>query len=174
MASLFIPRFSSRPGDPHPWEPALSQLRGLPAEDLDHLIANWLRRTGLQPSRHIDRANGATTYRGLLGDFPFSFQIAVRVHQRDSRLQAHHVEAFLGYLSRHGLPAGVLITTGGCAVTASSIALGNARPRIRILSGAQWLRELVAARVGLEEYRLPRWVVNLRRLRWLPRPDAAD
>lgn len=147
-----------------PFEPAMSQLRHLTRPDLDRVIADWLQRIGFESIRCVERRRATTTYQALLGSFPMAFPFAVRVIQRDNRLQAHHVEAFLGHLVRHGRPAGLLVTTTGCTREAIAIAARSGSPCVRLLSGPQWCHELMAKKVGLTRRQLPRWVVDLTRL----------
>src|SRR5690348_9872005 len=103
---------SSTPTLPFPWEPALSQLRQLPPAELDQIVSNWLTAQGLTGIRVRERRGGVTTYQAMLGQAPFSTPIQIRIYQRQNRLQVHHVDAFVGYLTRVGITNGLLITTG--------------------------------------------------------------
>lgn len=152
------------PGTPalKPWEPALTELQALSPTDLDHVITTWLTRLGLSAPRVRERRPGLTTYQAHLGRFPFSTPVQIRIYQRQNGLQVHHVDAFVGYLTRAGVPSGLLITTGGCSRHARLIAGGVQSRRIQLLSGAEWAAELAHARVGVKRRRLWGWILALR------------
>lgn len=146
-----------------PWEPTLTQLRALPPAALDALVTHWLTRIGLTDVRVRQHEARATTYQAILGHPPLALPLHVRVYQRQNRLQAHHVDAFRGYLQRTGIPGGLLIATGGCSRAALLVAGTSQGPQVCLLSGEQWAALLAAERTGLRPARLPRWVVDLRR-----------
>jgi hypothetical protein len=148
---------------PLPWEPALTELRTLSPHDLDQMVAHWLTTLGLTPPRVRERRPGLTTYQALLGSTLLATPLQIRVHQRRNQLSVHHVEAFLGHLQRTGAAGGLLITTGGYSREAILVAGSTQLPRVRLITGAQWVAALAASRSGVKQRRLPRWVVDLRR-----------
>jgi restriction endonuclease Mrr len=148
---------------PLPWEPALTQLRELAPPELDTLVTRWLTQIGLTDARVRPHHGGAATYQAILGHPPLATPVHVRVYQRQNRLQAHHVDAFRGYLQRSGIPGGLLITTGGCSREASLIARTAQGPLVCLLTGEQWAALLAERRTGLRPARLLRWIVDLRR-----------
>jgi len=149
------------PNGPLHWEPAVSQLRDLNADELHAVVVPWLSALDLAPVRLCTREARCTTYQVLLGERSFCLPLHVRIYQRKNRLQAHHVEAFIGYLVHSGIPAGVLITTGDCSREARQLASELTSPRIRILSGNEWAAELAAQKVGLRQRGLWRWIVDV-------------
>jgi hypothetical protein len=151
------------PALPLPWEPALTELRELSPQDLDQVITTWLTSLGLSAPRVRERRPGVTTYQAHLGPFPVSTPVQIRVYQRQNRLQVHHVDAFVGYLTRVGVPSGLLITTGDCSRQARLIAGGVQSRRVQLLSGAQWATELANARAGMKRRRLWGWIIDLRK-----------
>jgi len=162
------PRDSHLP-DRRPWEPALTQLRELAAADLDQLVSKWLQAHGFGAARCRRRGAHHATYVAALGTHPFRVPTAVRIHQRENRLQAQHVEAFVGWLQRHGIPLGILVTTAGFTPEAITAAPALGVPRVVLLSGPQWLDELAAVDLGVAPRRLVRPVIDLKRIRsWLP------
>jgi restriction endonuclease Mrr len=161
--SSTLPPPCSSPKFPLPWEPALTQLRELSPPELDQLVATWLSALGLSAPRVRERRPGITTYQATLGKPPFSTPVQIRIYQRQNRLQVHHVDAFVGYLTRVGVPSGLLITTGDCSHHARLIAGGVQSRRVRLLSGAEWAMELASARAGVKRRRLWGWIVDLRR-----------
>ena len=154
---------SGIPAWPLPWEPALTELRTLSAEDLDQVITTWLTSLGLSAPRVRERRLGVTTYQAFLRPYPVATPVQIRVYQRQNRLQPHHVDAFVGYLTRVGVPSGLLITTGGCSRHARLIAGGVQSRRVQLLAGEEWATELADARIGLKHRRLWGWIVDLRR-----------
>lgn len=161
------PTLTHLPSTPHaaplPWEPALTQLRALAEPERDRLVTHWLSTIGLTSIRPRQRAAHAATYQTILGRPPFSTPVHIRVYQRKNELQAHHVDAFAGYLQRMGVPGGLVITTGGCSREAILIAGASQTPRICLLSGEQWAALLAQERSGLRRVRFPRWVLDLTR-----------
>jgi restriction endonuclease Mrr len=147
---------------PLPWEPALTQLRELSADQLDGLVTHWLGAIGLTAVRMRQHQARSATYQAILGRTPLATPIHVRVYQRQNQLQVHHVDAFRGYLQRMGVAGGLLITTGGCSRQASLIAGATQAPQVCLLTGEQWTALLAAERAGVKPSRLPRWIVDLR------------
>ncbi|HSC20949.1 MAG TPA: restriction endonuclease [Solirubrobacterales bacterium] len=143
------------------FDPALSQLRDLKPADLDALVSRWFLTLGLTHVRVRERRPGLTTYQAMLGPAPLSTPFQVRIYQRQNKLQVHHVDAFVGYLTRTGVPSGLLITTGGWSQPARLIAGGVASRRVGLLSGEEWTAALADARAGVTCRRLWRWIVDL-------------
>jgi restriction endonuclease Mrr len=157
--SSTLPPPCSSPKFPLPWEPALTQLRELSPPELDQLVATWLSALGLSAPRVRERRPGITTYQATLGKPPFSTPVQIRIYQRQNRLQAHHVDSFVGYLTRVGVPSGLLISTGGCSRAARLLAGGSHSRRIVLLAGDDWVAALARARAGVKPRRLWRWIV---------------
>jgi hypothetical protein len=147
------------PKFPLPWEPALTQLRELSSPELDQLVATWLSALGMTAPRVRERRPGLTTYQATLGKPPFGTPVQIRIYQRQNRLQAHHVDSFVGYLTRVGVPSGLLISTGGCSRAARLLAGGSHSRRIVLLAGDDWVAALARARAGVKPRRLWRWIV---------------
>src|SRR5438045_790817 len=86
--------------DPRPgrFEPALAQIRQLPAADLDALVRRWLAALGCRGTCRRTPPEEPATYSAMLGDPGAAFPVQARVYRRRNRLQAHHVEAFAGHL----------------------------------------------------------------------------
>jgi len=143
------------------WEPALSQLRNTAPADLDLLVSAWLTDLDLQTVRLIDRRAQVSTYQARLGTFPASLPVHIRVFQRRNRLQLHHVEAFLGSLARQNAVAGVLVTTGHASQAARHLALEITQPRLRLLTGPEWAKELAARDLGVRQHKLKAWLFAL-------------
>lgn len=143
------------------FEPALSQLRDLPPRELDQLVRSWLRGIDLDSLRRCEPTAGATTYHTLARSLPVLLGIRVRVHQRRSKLHVHHVESFAGHLVRAGVPAGILVTTGDCTSAARIAADSYRTPRVRLLSGEQWMAELARGKLGLRRRSFWHWVLDL-------------
>jgi restriction endonuclease Mrr len=143
------------------FDPALSQLRDLKPAELDTVIGRWFLTLGLTSVRVRERRIGMTTYQAILGRPPVATPLQVRVYQRRNRLQVHHVDAFVGYLTRTGVPNGLLITTGGCSRHARLIADGVHSRRVGLLSGEEWTAALADARTGVICRRLWRWILEL-------------
>jgi hypothetical protein len=154
---------SPAPAPPLPWEPALTELRTLAPEDLDQVVSTWLATLDLTATRVRERRPGTTLYQALLGSTLVATPFQIRVHQRQNQLGVHHVEAFLGHLLRTGAAGGLLITTGGCSREAILVAGSTQLPRVRVITGEQWVAALAASRAGVKQRRLPRWVVDLQR-----------
>src|SRR5690349_9407507 len=93
-----------------PTEPLLSQLRDLSGPELDRLVSAWLSRAGLTHVGLAERHDQVSTYRALLPGRLTLLSGRVRIYQRRHRLQAHHVEAFAGYLLRQRASFGLLIS----------------------------------------------------------------
>src|SRR4051812_46949099 len=103
MSPLSSPSPTSRPCTPAlplPWEPALTELRALAPDDLDQVITTWLTSLGLSAPRVRERRPGVTTYQATLGQAPLCAPVQIRIYQRQNQLQVHHVDAFVGYLTR--------------------------------------------------------------------------
>ncbi|MFN3650384.1 MAG: restriction endonuclease [Armatimonadota bacterium] len=155
-------RSCRRPGDhSDPWQPALAELRKLPVPALDRLVRAWLHRLGACAARPSGRCPGARTYHVLFTATPVPTPMRVRVHQRRNRLQPQHVEAFAGHLTRIGVAAGLLVTTGEISREAASVAAGFVMPRIRLYSGLDWASELVRCRPGLRLRSVWRYLLDL-------------
>jgi Restriction endonuclease len=146
---------------PRPWEPALTQLRELAPADLDALVCPWLAALGLSSVQVRERRPNMTTYQAVLGASPLGTPLQIRVYQRTNRLQVHHVEAFVGHLTRLGIPSGLLLTTGDCTRDAVLVAGAVRAPRVGLLSGDRWAKELAASRSGLRRRSLRQWIVDL-------------
>jgi len=144
-----------------PWEPALTQLRELSPDRLDERVIRWLRSLGLRPGRGPHRNVRCTTYEASLTQAPFQLPVHVRVYQRKNRLQAHHVEAFLGSLVRQGVTAGVLVTTGDFSRDAHRVAAQTQVPRVQLLGGPEWLADQAAKRLGVRRCSIPAWLLRL-------------
>jgi len=123
-------------------DPALLRLRYLPPDDLDSLVERYVTRCDLQELRTRERRAGQTTYRAQLTCELFALSIPIRVYQRTSRLQAHQVDAFAGYLQRTGAPVGVLISTGDVTREAVRACRQTTAVRIVLLPGPEWLADL--------------------------------
>src|SRR5262249_10913165 len=82
------------------FDPALAQLRHLPPADLDALVRQWFLQLGLTLVRVRERRAGMTTYQATLGRPPFTTPVQIRIYQRQNKLQVHHIDAFVGYLTR--------------------------------------------------------------------------
>lgn len=165
MSPLSSPSPVPAPGTPTlplPWEPALTELRALPPDELDQVITTWLATLGLAAPRVRERRPGVTTYQATLGPVPLCTPVQIRVYQRQNQLQVHHVDAFVGYLTRTGVPSGLLITTGGCSRHARLIAGGVQSRRVQLLSGPEWAAELANTRAGVKRRRLWGWILALR------------
>jgi len=154
----------SRPsaGSPDPYEclPALDALRALPPGELDAQVTRWAENRGLGSVRRADRALRPATYWAFFGEPPLGLPALLRVHQRRNRLQAHHVEAFLGYLALAGCDYGVLITTGACAPEALRLSRERRLPRLRVISGPEWVRDLARWRAGVRRVARPALVLG--------------
>ena len=155
-----LPRASGAPA-PCAWEPALTQLRALPRPDLDRLVLRWLRALGLHAPRVMARESGPACYRAFLGDHPLCVPVEVRLYQRKSRLQVHHIESFVGSLHGQKVGIGLLISTGGFTPDARVAAQSCRTPILRLSSGEEWAAELAALHVGLRRRSLWRWLLEL-------------
>ena len=165
------PRFSPDSSNPFPWQPALSQLQHMDPRDLDAVIRRWVNSLHARILARREQRGQSLTYVGRSDCPSLNFPFALRITRREHRLQAHHVERFAGWLQRERIPAGILVTTGGLTPDAITAAASFGLPRIRVLSGPQWIEELSRAQVAVSEKRLPRWVVDLSRVRrWLRKP----
>jgi hypothetical protein len=143
------------------WQPALAQLRTLSEGDLTAITSAWLQSLGVTPC-HLDGRHGPTsTYRAFLGPTLLGGPLRLRIVQRSNRLQAHHVDAFAGWLTRCGIPTGILITTGKVTAEAREAAAAWRSPRVQLLSGPQWLGELAAHGIAVVRRPRPQWVVDL-------------
>lgn len=145
-------------------EPALTQLRALAREDLGVVVRKWLDRRGADRLRVAEPKALAPTYHAELALFGAAVRLGVRVHQRKNRLQAHHVEAFAGYLLRAGLTAGVLVTTGPCSPAAMRAAVAFRSPRVLLLDGEEWTADLARCRTGLKRRNFWRAVLDFQAL----------
>lgn len=158
--TLFAPFPRSRPRLPLPWEPALTQLRTASPADLDALVRAWLDKLGGRGVRLCERTPSRATYQTLMGGGSTATPLRVRVLRRRNRLQAHHVEAFLGHLVQHHVATGILITTSRCTREAERLAHTLHGPTIRLYSGPQWAAELAARRIGIRARTLWGWVLE--------------
>lgn len=154
--------------DPRPapvlpaWEPGLSQLRTLPALELHPVLRQWLERAALQAVRVLETHPGHVTYAARLGTGPVSLPLHVRLYRRRNRLQLHHLEAFVGHLMRHGIPAGVLITTGECTRDVRKGCRSPLLPHVRVLDGSEFATELAYRKPGLRPAQVRGWLLDLR------------
>jgi hypothetical protein len=124
-------------------EPALTVLRRLAPDELAAFFQDWLKDAfSLQDVTVTARQRSVTTYHGVMPHGLTPSPVGARLYQRQGRLQAHHVDAFLGYLERCDLTAGILITTGEVTPEARAIVLSN---RIVLWSGEEWVEQLVDA-----------------------------
>lgn len=159
-----MPTLQSEPprGFPDPYEclPALDAIRALPPAGLDALVIRWAENRGLGSVRRADRTSHPATYWAFFGEPPFGLPALIRVHQRKSRLQPHHVEAFLGHLALAGCDHGVLITTGHCAPEALRLSRERKLPRLRLISGPEWVRDLARWRAGVRRAMRAAWVLG--------------
>lgn len=164
--TLTHPYTPNRPSSsgPDTFEPAVTQLRHLPLAELDQLLQSWLNRCGFRRLRRCEPLERAITYHALAEVLPVEIGIRFRIHQRHSRLQAHHVDAFAGHLLRAGSPLGVLITTGEITPQARRVADSYRTLRLRLYSGREFAEELGARRLGLRRVSLWHWVLDLTHL----------
>lgn len=146
------------------WELALAQLRALPDSELEGLARRWLSALGGR-AVGLDMASGPfLAFEAALGEPPLAVPVMARVYRRRQQLQRHHVEAFLGHMVRSGCSAGLLATTGPVTDAARRAADAHGGPRLRLLSGEEWLRELALHRIGVSFRAVPVWLI---------RPDEA-
>lgn len=149
--------------DARTFEPALTQLRYLRLPEIDTLLKSWLKRSGFRHLRRCEPLERAVTYHALAESLPVEMGVRFRIHQRRSRLQTHHVEAFAGHLLRAGVAIGVLISTGDLTPQARRVADSYSSPRLRVYSGREFAEELRARRLGLRRMSLWHWVLDLKR-----------
>jgi len=147
------------------FEPAVTQLRTLGLPELDQFFRSWLDRCGFSQLRRCEPLERAATYHVLADFLPVGIGIRYRIHQRTSRLQVHHVDAFAGHMLRAGVSIGVLITTGEIAPAARRAADSYRSLRLRLYSGREFAAELVDKRLGLRRISLWHWVLDLTRTR---------
>lgn len=156
----------SRPGPvpfpvPSPrWELALAQLAALPESELDQLARRWLTALGGHAVGRDLRAAPYLAYEAFLGEPPLAVPLRARLYRRRQQLQPHHVEAFVGHLVRTGGSAGILATTGPVSKEAQQAADDAGIPRVRLLSGPEWLRELAFHRIGITFHTVPVWLLR--------------
>lgn len=148
------------PGEEGVLEPAVGQLRTLPPGDLTALVLRWLAALGLDSVQPCGLVGCGSTFEARLPSALLCVPVRIRVHQRKNRLQLHHVEAFLGHLVRSGSPLGVLVTTGECTREATAAARASHSPRIRLVTGNQWVAELAVNKSGVKRRSLWRWIVD--------------
>lgn len=154
------------------WERALAQLRVLTPAHLDRLVSRWATRLGLHSVRRLE-PGGAALYQGTVTLPALTLPVRLQIHQRQSRLQVHHVEAFAGQLVRAGVPAGLLVTTGEITPEARWAAERYPLPRLRLYSGPEWAAELARRHLGVQRRSLWEWVLDCQvRLR-RPTPPAS-
>ena len=142
------------------WSPLLTQIGALSRPELDELIGRWTGRLGfrgLRPWRAFPRP---ATYQGLFGRLPLALPLRVQVYQRRNRLQAHHVQAFVGQLVRAGIPLGLLVTTGGVTDAARETARCSTTPRVLLYSGDEWARDLARRRIAVRRRTLWQWLLE--------------
>lgn len=156
------PRSTSR-GLP-PFEPALSELCALSTDQLREILHTWLIRQRSVPALDwtlLSRQGSHATFTLSLSLSGLTLPVHCRIHQRRTRLQLHHVEAFAGHLLRTPAVGGILITTGEITPEASRAAGAYRHPRLVIYSGPEWLAELAASRAGVKRRRLWAWILDL-------------
>jgi len=147
------------PGEGTGCEPALSAIRALPSEALDRLAARWLLGLGLRPHGRAEGRRVPPTYVAEAAADP-GCRVLARVLLRRNALQAHHVDTFLGALSRSRVATGILATAGPVAPEAIRLAQALRRPRIRLVSGAAWVLELAEARAGVVRGSQDAWLLD--------------
>jgi hypothetical protein len=128
--------------------PALDAIRALPPAALDALVVR------------SDRASRPATYWAFFGEAPFGLPALLQVHQLKNRMQPRHVQAFLGQLALSGCDYGVLVTTGACSPEALCLARERRLPRLRVITGPEWVRDLARWRVGVRRAVLAAWVLG--------------
>jgi len=146
---------------PNPAEPLLGQLRDLAGPELDRLVLAWLARAGLTHVALAERRGQVSTYRALLQSRLALLSGRVRIYQRCRRLQAHHVEAFAGYLLRQRASFGLLISTGELTRAAHWAADAFPAPRVQLLAGPDWADDLANRHIGVRSRRLWQRLLDL-------------
>lgn len=150
----------------------LTKLRELPSTTLDRLVRRWLKRSGLHLLPDPDVTTHPPTYAAAVSAGRLTTGVQVRVHRRKNRLQTHHVDAFLGHLLRTGSTVGILVTTGDITAEAAHAAHSTSYPKIRLVSGREWLQELASHGIALRRLSYRLWLLDTRsaptkaRARW--------
>lgn len=147
--------------NPRTWEPALSQLLRLEPDQLDLLVRRWLAAAGAAPILRWPKPAEPSTYSAVAGSPTLPVPAQVRVYRRQRRLQAHHIEAFLGHLALTGNASGILIGTAGYTAAASRTASASKLPHVRLLSGTDWLEELAGCGAGVRPCASDGWEIDL-------------
>lgn len=142
------------------WELALAQLGTLPEAELDHLARLWLTALGCRAIGRELRPEPLLAYTAALGEPPLAVPVQARLYRRRQRLLPHHVEAFVGHLGRTGHAVGLLATTGPVSEGARRAAEAGGLPRVRLLSGEEWLHDLAFHRIGVTFQSVPVWLLR--------------